>query len=129
MIVPRARTLVLLIVTGLVLGGLYLILAGGPGGPVPGPKTYRIVLSAGRLISSPAVLDCVEGDSITLRVLSDRAATLHVHEYEQQFVVPLEPAVEATARFTAARAGRFPVHVMGIDPLHPEVAAIEVHPR
>jgi hypothetical protein len=129
MTVPRARTLVVLIVTSLVLAGLYLVLEGGPEGPLPGPKTYRIVLSEGQLISSPAVLHSVEGDAITLRVVSDRPATLHVHEYEQQFIVPLEPAVEATATFTATRAGRFPVHVMGIDPLHPEVAAIEVHPR
>lgn len=123
------RTIVLATVTGLVLAGLYLVLAGGPGGPVPGPKIYRIVLSEGRLVSSPAVLDSVEGDAITLRVVSDRPATLHVHEYEQQFVVPLTPGVEATATFTAVRAGRFPVHLMGIDPLHPEVALVEVHPR
>jgi hypothetical protein len=71
----------------------------------------------------------VEGDAITLSVTSDRPATLHVHEYEQQFVVPLVPNVTATARFTATRAGRFPVHVIGIDPWHPEVAVIEVAPR
>ena len=75
------------------------------------------------------MLDSVEGDTVTLRVLSDRPATLHVHEYEQQFVVPLDPGTEATTTFTAARAGRFAVHVMGIDPAHPEVAAIQVHPR
>jgi hypothetical protein len=71
----------------------------------------------------------VEGDAVTLSILSDKAATLHVHEYEQQFVVPLQPETEARATFTAARAGRFAVHVMGIDPAHPEVAAIQVHPR
>ena len=115
--------------TSLALVGLYVVLARGPGGPAPGPKTFRIVLGAGRLISSPAVLDTVEGDPITLEVVSDKPATLHVHEYEQQFVVPLSPGEETTATFTAARAGRFPVHVMGIDPEHPEVAAIQVHPR
>jgi hypothetical protein len=108
---------------------LYVGLARPPGGPPPGPKHFRIVLRDGRLISSPAVFDAVEGDVITLSVLSDRPATLHVHEYEQQFVVPLNPGEDATAAFAAGRAGRFAVHVMGIDPTHPEVAIIQVHPR
>ena len=105
------------------------MLARGPGGPAPGPKAFHLVLRQGRLISAPAVLDVVEGDAVTLSVLSDTPATLHVHEYEQQFVVPLAPGEEARATFTAARAGRFPVHVMGIDQVHPEVAAVQVHPR
>jgi hypothetical protein len=96
---------------------------------MPGPKTYRVVLRNGWLVSSPAVLDALEGDAITLRVLSDKAAILHVHEYEQQFIVELKAGVEAVATFTAGRAGRFPVHVIGIDASHPEVAAIQVHPR
>ena len=44
-------------------------------------------------------------------------------------MLPLVPDEEAIAAFTAERAGRFPVHVIGIDAWHPEVAAIEVHPR
>jgi hypothetical protein len=108
---------------------IYLALARPPEGPAPGPKSFRLVLRGGRLISSPAVLDAVESDLVTLLVLSDQPATLHVHEYEQQFVVPLNPGEEATATFTANRAGRFAVHVMGIDPAHPEVAIIQVHPR
>jgi hypothetical protein len=105
------------------------VLARGPGGPAPGPKAFHLVLRQGRLISSPAVLEVVEGDAVTLSVLSDTPATLHVHEYEQQFVVPIAPGEESRATFTAARAGRFPVHVMGIDQVHPEVAAVQVHPR
>jgi hypothetical protein len=111
------------------LAGLYVLLMQPTAGPSPGPKTFRIVLQDGRLNSSPAVLDVVEGDAITLSVLSDQPATLHVHEYEQQFVVSLAANEEATATFVAARAGRFPVHVIGINAWHPEVAAIQVHPR
>lgn len=125
----RRRTGVLAAATVLALVALYVELARGPMGPAPGPKTFRVTLRDGRLVSSPAVLDAVQGDAVTLEVMSDKAATLHVHEYEQQFVVPLTPGVEATSSFTAARAGRFPVHVIGIDPWHPEVAAIQVHPR
>jgi hypothetical protein len=105
------------------------VLARGPGGPAPGPKTFQIVLRQGRLVSTPAIFDAVEGDVVTLSVLSDMPATLHVHEYEQQFVVPLSAGQQAVSTFTTDRAGRFAVHVMGLDPSHPEVAAIEVHPR
>jgi hypothetical protein len=108
---------------------LYVVLARNAHHPTPGPKTFRLVLQEGRLVSSPAVLDAVEGDVLTLSAVSNRAATLHVHEYEQQFVVPLAPGEEATATFSASRAGRFAVHVIGIDPVHPEVAAIQVYPR
>src|SRR5207237_10543123 len=103
-------------VTGLILIALYVALARTPHGPAPGPKSFRLVLRDGRLISSPAILDTVEGDTITLQILSDRSATLHVHEYAQQFVVALYSGEDATATFTAGRAGRFAVHVMGIDP-------------
>jgi plastocyanin len=108
---------------------LYVALARSPDQLAPGPKTFKLVLQEGRLVSSPAVLDAMEGDTVTLSTVSNRAATLHVHEYEQQFVVPLVPGEQATATFTASRAGRFPVHVIGIDPEHPEVAAIQVRPR
>jgi hypothetical protein len=120
------------LITGVTLAALvavYLFLPHTTGGPIAGPKTFRIVLRSGQLVSSPAVLDAVEGDAITLSVTSDRPATLHVHEYEQQFVVPLTPKAHATATFTAAHAGRFAVHVIGIDPWHPEIAAIQVFPR
>lgn len=125
----RPRTGFLAAATALALAALYVAFARGPTGPAPGPKTFRITLRDGRLVSSRAVLDAAEGDVVTLHVMSDKAATLHVHEYEQEFVVPLTSGVEATASFAAARAGRFPVHVIGIDPWHPEVAAIQVHPR
>lgn len=123
------RALLLAGFTVLALGVVYALLSRFSSGPVEGPKSFRIVLQHGRLVSSPSVLDAVEGDTVTVSVLSDQAATLHVHEYEQQFVMPLSPHTIATASFTAARAGRFPVHVIGIDALHPEVAAIQVHPR
>jgi hypothetical protein len=120
------------LVGGATIGALavvYAVLSPDTRAPAPGAKTYRLALRSGRLVSEPAVFRAVEGDAITLSVTSDRSATLHVHEYEQEFVVPLVPNVTATARFTAARSGRFPVHVIGIDPWHPEVALIQVEPR
>jgi hypothetical protein len=123
------RAFVIVGTTGLLLVVLYVALARQSSGPAPGPKTFRIALRDGRLVSSPAIFDAVEGDVVTLSIISDKPATVHVHEYEQQVVVNLTAGEQAVSSFTADRAGRFAVHVMGIDLSHPEVAAIQVHPR
>ena len=123
------RAFVIVGTTALLLVVLYVALARQSSGPAPGPKTFQIALRDGRLVSSPAVFDAVEGDVVTLSIISDKPATVHVHEYEQQVVVTLNAGERAVSSFTADRAGRFAVHVMGIDLSHPEVAAIQVHPR
>jgi plastocyanin len=123
------RPFVIVGTTALLLAVLYVAFARQSSGPAPGPKTFQIALQDGRLVSSPAVFDAVEGDRVTLSIISDKPATVHVHEYEQQVVVTVNAGEPAVSSFTANRAGRFAVHVMGIDPSHPEVAAIQVHPR
>ena len=123
------RLFVIVGTTALLLVVLYVAFARQSSGPAPGPKTFQIALRDGRLVSSPAVFDAVEGDVVTLSIISDKPATVHVHEYEQQVVVTLNAGEQAVSSFTANRAGRFAVHVMGIDSSHPEVAAIQVHPR
>jgi len=123
------RPLVIAGTAAVVLVVLYVALARQSSGPAPGPKTFQIALRDGRLVSSPAVFDAVEGDVVTLSIISDKPATVHVHEYEQQVVINLNAGEQAVSSFTADRAGRFAVHVMGIDLSHPEVAAIQVHPR
>jgi hypothetical protein len=123
------RAFVIVGTTALLLVVLYVALARQSSGPAPGPKTFQIVLRDGGLVSTPAVFDAVEGDVVTLSMISNRPATVHVHEYEQQIVVNLAAGERAVSSFTADRAGRFAVHVMGIDLSHPEVAVIQVHPR
>lgn len=95
----------------------------------PTTWTYRLRLENQRVTSGPARLTAVEGDSITLVVTSNRHETLHVHEYEQHLVVELTPGREMTSSFTAERAGRFGVHLIGADGAHAEVAVVEILPR
>jgi hypothetical protein len=95
----------------------------------PQTRTYRIAIEGLRLVSGAARLQAVQGDTITLVVTSNRPGTLHVHEYEQHLVIELVPGREATSSFTADRAGRFGVHLIGADGSHAEVAAVEVLPR
>ena len=129
--VRRGRALTVTVVTVCLLAAMYVAFRSSvkQQPEPPRTRTYRIRIEGLRLASGPARLVATQGDSIALTVTADRAGTLHVHEYEQQFVVPLNSGEEATTTFTAGRAGRFAVHVMGIDPTHPEVAAIQVHPR
>ena len=119
------------VATAVLLGAMYVAIerTAAPRPSRPQARTYRLEIEERRLVSGPPVLEAIQGDSITLVVISNRAATLHVHEYEQHIVIDLEPGREATSSFTADRAGRFGVHFIGADGAHAEVAAVEVQPR
>lgn len=125
------RAVAITALTVVLLGGMYVAFqqtAGRQPGR-PQSRTYRLRIEERRLASGPSVVEAVQGDSITLVVTSNRAATLHVHEYEQHIVINLEPGREASSSFTADRAGRFGVHFIGDDGVHAELAAVEVQPR
>lgn len=92
-------------------------------------RTYRLGFENDRLVVGPAILMATQGDTITLRAVSNRRAVLHLHEHEQQVVLELEPGREAQGRFDAHLAGRFGVHLVGSDGAFTEVAALEVMPR
>ena len=126
-----ARVTVILAVTLCSLVALYFAfqsVARQPAGE-PMSRTYRLRIEDQRLASGPARLVAIEGDSITLMVTSNRQETLHVHEYEQHLVIELTPGREMTSSFSADRAGRFGVHLIGIDGSHAQVAVVEVLPR
>jgi hypothetical protein len=125
-----ARALAVTAITAVLLGAMYIVFRTTGHAPAPPQsRTYRLRLDDHGLTSGPAVLEAVLGDSITIVVTSNRAGTLHVHEYEQHIVIDLEPGRESSGRFTADRAGRFGVHLIGADGAHAQVAAVEVQPR
>jgi hypothetical protein len=125
------RAVAVIVVTVLLLGGMYAVFRSSlrPQPDPPRTRTYRLQIEGLRLASGPPRLEATEGDTIALIVTADRAGTLHVHEYEQHIVIDLQPGREATSSYTADRAGRFGVHLMGADGSHAEVAAVEVRPR
>lgn len=126
-----SRAVAVTAATVVLLGAMYVAIkrTAGPRASRPQSRTYRLRIEERRLVSGPAVLEAAQGDSVTLVVTSDRAATLHVHEYEQHIVIDLEPGREVARGFHADRAGRFGVHFIGADGAHAEVAAVEVRPR
>jgi hypothetical protein len=129
--VMPSRAVVVTAVTLVLLGAMYAVFKGAAGHRTSPPqeRTYRLRIEDQRLTSGPAILEAVQGDSVTLIVTSNRKTVLHVHEYEQHLVMELEPGHETTATFIADRSGRFGIHLIGPDGSHAEVAAVEVQPR
>ena len=127
--IPRAVTVTA--VTICLLAALYVAFSAvaSRGTTQPQSRTYRLRLEDQRLVSGPGLVEAIQGDSINLVITSNRAGTLHVHEYEQHLVIDLIPGRETASSFTADRAGRFGVHLIGADGAHAEVAVVEVQPR
>ena len=100
-----------------------------PPSPPRQARTYRLQFENDRLVAGPAILMATQGDTVTLRVVSNRRGVLHLHEHEEAIVLELEPGREATGSFNARLAGRFGVHLVGGDGAFTEVAALQVMPR
>lgn len=124
------RALLVSLPTAALLVALYVAFARtAPSAPPRQARSYRLQFENDRLVAGPSILMATEGDTITLRVLSNRKGVLHLHEHEQQLVLDLEPGREASGRFDAGLAGRFGVHLVGENGAFTEVAALQVMPR
>lgn len=112
------------------LSALYVAFARtAPPSPPRQSRSYRLQFDNDRLVAGPSILMATEGDTVTLRVVSNRRGVVHLHEHEQQIVLELEPGREASGSFDATLAGRFGVHLVGHDGSFTEVAALQVMPR
>jgi len=72
---------------------------------------FDIALEDGSPRQGERTLTAIAGDTISIRVRSDQAVTLHLHGYDRELGVPADG--EATMRFDAAIPGRFPIEVHG----------------
>jgi hypothetical protein len=127
-----SRAVKVIAVTVALLGVMYVAFRGAASrGAMPPPqsRTYRLSLEDQRLVSGPGRIEAIQGDFITLVITSNRAGTLHVHEYEQHLVIEVIAGRETASGFKVDRAGRFGVHFIGADGAHAEIAAVEVQPR
>lgn len=103
---------------------------------LPGPWTGTTALAAGGTRFDVALEDgsprqgertltATAGDTVSIRVRSDRAVTLHLHGYDRELGVPADG--EATLRFDAAIPGRFPIELHGGHG-HGPILYLEVRP-
>ncbi|MFJ7262264.1 hypothetical protein ACIQV2_19140 [Streptomyces globosus] len=74
-------------------------------------RTVTITVKDGKVAPAPGRTELKRGQSVALRVTSDRADTLHVHGYDRELALPA--GQEATLVLTADRTGLFEVETHG----------------
>ena len=117
-----ARSLILIAVIVLVLGGLFFLLR--PDSPPGGSQERMFDLSIEDGEMSPAEISVDEGDSVTLRVSSDEPMELHLRGYDVEQEV--EPGKKARLHFEADLTGRFEVEDHESES---ELGVLQVRPR
>ena len=117
-----ARSLILIAVIVLVLGGLFFLLR--PDSPPGGSQERMFDLSIEDGEMSPAEISVDEGDSVTLRVSSDEPMELHLHGYDVEQEV--EPGKKARLHFEADLTGRFEIEDHESES---ELGVLQVRPR
>lgn len=99
-------------------------------GPWPATATlayaaprFEVMLEDGRPRYEDRTLSATAGETVSIRVRSDQAVTLHLHGYDRELRVPADG--EATMRFDAAIPGRFPIELHGG---HGTILYLEIQP-
>jgi hypothetical protein len=116
----RAAIVVLVVV--LVLGGLFFLLRPGTPYSAPENRTFDVSIEGGGM--RPAEISVDEGDTVTLRVSSDKPMELHIHGYDVEREV--EPGQEAKLHFKADLTGRFEIEDHESEK---ELGVLQVRPR
>ena len=100
-----ARLSVLILVTVLVLGGLFVALR--PDAPDGGPGQRTVEVELQKETMSPAEVTVGEGAQVILRFTADQPRELHLHGYDREAEV--RPGETAMLSFEATRTGSFDV--------------------
>ena len=92
--------------------------------PLPAPRDRTFDLSAEGGGMSPPEISVREGDTVTLRVNSDRPMEFHLHGYDVEREV--EPGRKAKLQFKADLTGRFEMEDHDSEE---ELGTLQVPPR
>jgi hypothetical protein len=92
--------------------------------PTHSTATIELIISHGNLAKGPSVIQVTQGETVSLRVTSDRADEVHLHGYD--LYLALNPNDPAVLTFIASRSGRFTYELHGAAV---ELGALEVYPR
>jgi hypothetical protein len=117
-----ARTLALLLVAVLVLGGLFFALRPDTSAEGPRERTVEVEIQGGTM--NPSEIPIGEGDNVTLQIKADRQLNLHLHGYDIEKEV--KPGEAATLSFDADKTGRFEIEAEGTGT---KLGALVVKPR
>jgi len=103
------RRLLILLVTALVLVGLFFLIRPRLPGGAAESRTIPVTIRAGAM--TPTEIAVTAGDGVTLAITSDRARDFHLHGYDLER--QLEPGVATTLTFPATLTGRFAIEDEG----------------
>jgi len=117
-----ARSLILVLLALVVLGGLFVALR--PNSPVAGPQTRDFDLRISGDTMQPSDITATEGDRVVLRITADSPLELHLHGYDLEREV--EPGEPATLSFEADLTGRFEMENHGTEEV---LGTLVVEPR
>ncbi len=117
-----SRTLILILVAVLALGGLFLTLRPGP--PTEGPQEHTVDLEIQGETMTPDEITVGEGDQVTLRITADRPVEFHLHGYDLE--EEIEPGETATLSFETTLTCRFEIED---EQTQDELGALVVEPR
>lgn len=141
----KARALLFVVVGALLLGGLFVLMKPAPApeaatkpssdtasaaaapvsiAPATAAHRFEFAIQNGRKSSGPDVMPVMQGDDVTLLLVSDSADEVHVHGYDLE--EKLQPKHATALSFKADRSGRFTIE---LHHSHVELGALEVQPR
>ena len=116
------RIAIVVLVVVLVLGGLFFLLRPDTPEGSPQDRSFDVSIEGGEM--SPGEISVDEGDTVTLRVSSDKPVELHMHGYDVEQEV--EPGEKAEIRFEADLTGRFEIEDHETEK---ELGVLQVRPR
>ena len=99
------RAAIVIAVIILILGGLFFLLRPDNPSGAPRNRTFNVSIKGGEM--SPDEISVNEGDTVTLRVSSDRPMEFHLHGYDVEQEVG--PGKKAELHFEADITGRFEI--------------------
>ena len=117
-----ARSVILIAVIVLILGGLFVLLRPDTPAGVPRDRTIAVSIEGGEM--SPAEISVNEDDSVTLRVSSDKPMELHLHGYDVEGEV-------GQGQKAGVRLKAYPTERFGTEAHEPErkLGVLQVRPR
>ena len=124
----RVRNLVVVLVTLIVLGVLFVLLRPQSSAPessdVGETQEQPVALAINGNNMSPDEVSVTEGDQVTLQIVTDHPIEVHLHGYDLEEVVGAEEPGELS--FEATMTGRFPIEDHNTEA---ELGTLLVQPR
>lgn len=135
----KLNPLIYLIITAVVLGGLFFIFKSSffstnpTPSPIttssntnvkPEPKIFELTIENKKITNGPEIIKVNQGDEVILKIISDQDEEFHLHGYDKS--IDLLEGSASELKFTANLTGRFSYE---LEKSKTELGALEVSPK